>query len=205
MRYLLLVLSKLFALDVSSAHADPIPTYHVTDATMFMGPNLAGDNVSFAFTGPGVDIRGVGGMGCFTWCMGSPIPPGADITLTQIFISYFNMAIVSGVNYDPISEIGVTRPSFFNDSGGLNPIARGFVGSGLTFTEFRMTMPTSGSWSLNFVPTTDENGNSAVAFVNGTFSASEMVQTPEPGTLGLMLVGSAGMWMTRRRRKSRDA
>jgi hypothetical protein len=65
-----------------------------------------------------------------------------------------------------------------------------------------MTMPTNGSWSLNFVPTTDENGNSAMAFVNGTFSASEMVPTPEPGTLGLMLVGSAGIWITRRRRES---
>ena len=174
------MLATLFALDVSSAHADPIPTYHVMDATMFMGPNLAGDNISFTFTGAGVDIRRIGGMGCFTWCMGSPIPPGIDITLTQIFIANFNKAVVGGVTQEPTTDIGVTGPSFFNDSGGLNPIAMGFVGSGPTFTEFRMTMPTNGSWSLNFAPATDENGNSTMAFVNGTCSASEMALTPDP-------------------------
>ena len=81
----------------------------------------------------------------------------------------------------------------------------GFVGSGPTFTEVRMTMPTNGSWSLNVAPATDENGNSTMTFVNGTFSASELALRPEPGTFGPMLVGSASMWMTRRRRKSRDA
>ena len=197
------MLATLFAIDVSSAHAEPIPIYHVTDATMFMRPNVARDHISFAFTGPGVDIRGNGGMGCVAWCSGSPIPPGVTIQLTQIFISNFNRAVVGGVTYDPNSQFGITSPSFFNDSGGLNPIAMGFVGSGLTFIEFRMTMPTNGGWGFNFAPATDLNGNSTVRFVSGTFSAS--APTPEPATLGLMLAGSAGIWITRRRRKSRDA
>jgi len=132
-------------------------------------------------------------MGCFTWCTGDPIPPGVDIHLSQIFISNFNMAVVGGVTYDPATEIGASSPSFFNDSGGLNPIAMGFVGSGPTFTEFRMTMPTNGNWSLNFAPATDPDGNSTMAFVNGTFSTTAMVPTPEPGALGMMLVGSAGI------------
>jgi hypothetical protein len=69
-----------------------------------------------------------------------------------------------------------------------------------------MTMPTNGSWDLHFAPATDENGNAAVRFVNGTFSASAPAPTPEPGTLTLMLVGSAGAaWISRRRRQSRNA
>jgi hypothetical protein len=200
MPYVLLVLVTLFALDVSPARADPIATFPVMDATMFMTPNVVGDNISFTFTGPGMDVRGIGGMACFAWCTGNPIPPGVDTNLTQIFISNFTKAVLGGVTYDPSTEIGVSSPTFFNDSGGLNPIAMGFVGSGPTFAEFQMIMPTNGSWSLNFAPATDEHGNATTRFVNGTFSAS----TPDPGTAVLMLVGSAGLWITRRRTQSCD-
>jgi len=201
MTRLLLLLATLFVVDVSSVHAEPISMFQVTEATMFMRPNVAGDSISFAFTGPGVDVRGVGGMGCFAWCSGAPVPVGIDFDLTQIFISNFATAIVGGVAYNPSTEIGVSSPSFFDVAGGLNPIAMGFIGSGPTFREFRMTMPTNGSWVLNFAPAKDQNGNSTVAFVNGTFSASAAAPTPEPGTLGLMLVASVGVgWITRRRR-----
>jgi hypothetical protein len=206
MRYLLLALTTLFAIDVSSAHADQIPIFHVTDATMFMRPNVSGDNISFEFTGPGVDISGTGGMGCFAWCSGAPIPLGTGTGLSPISITNFDRALVGGIIYEPNTEIAVSIPSFFDDSGGLSPIATGFVGMGPTFTAFRMTMPTNGSWDLNFAPATDENGNAAVRFVNGTFSASAAAPTPEPGTFGLMLAGSAGAaWISRRRRQSRNA
>jgi len=203
---MLVALAALFVIDVSSAHGDPIPTFQVTDAKMFMRPNVAGDNLSFAFTGPGVDIIGIGGMGCFAWCSSAPVPLGAETELSQIFISNFTRAVVGGVIYEPMTDIGVLSPSFFNGSGGLNPIAMGFVGSGPTFSEFRMLMPTGGRWSLTFEPATDENGRAAMRFANGTFAASAPAVTPEPGTFGLMLVGSAGIgWITRRRRRSRDA
>jgi hypothetical protein len=101
MRYLLLVLTTLFAFDVSSARADPIPIFHVTAATMAMRPNVSGDNISFEFTGPGVDIRGTGGMGCFAWCSGAPIPLGTSTRLTPISIANFDRAIVGGVIYAP--------------------------------------------------------------------------------------------------------
>jgi len=204
MTYLLLVLATLLALDMSAAQADPIPTFQVTDATMFMVPNVAGDNLTFAFTGPGVDVRGFGGMACFMWCTGAPIPAGVSTDPTQIFLSAFTMAVVGGVTYDPNTEISVSSPTFFDDSGGLNPVAAGFVGSGPAFTEFQMTLPTNGGWSFNFAPATDENGNSTVRFVNGTFSASAL-PTPEPGTYGLVLAGSAAIaWISRRRIRFRD-
>jgi hypothetical protein len=205
MRYLLLVLATLLVIHVSSARADPIPIFHVTNATMFMRPNVSGDNISFEFTGPGVAISGTGGMGCFAWCSGAPIPVGTGTGLTPIFIANFDRALVGGLSYEPNTEIAVSIPSFFDHSGGLSPFANGFVGMGPTFTAFRMTMPTNGSWSLNFVPATDENGDAAVRFVNATFSASAPAPTPEPGTFALMLAGAGAAWISRRRRQSRNS
>jgi hypothetical protein len=206
-KFPLLMLAALFVIGASSAQADPIPTFDITDAMMFMRPNVAGDHVSFEFTGPGVDIRGVGGMdNCFSWCSGDPIPPGTSVQLNHISVTNFTMAVVGGVAHDPNFEFGVTFPGFFNDSGGLNPLVAGFVGSGETFSEFRMTLPTNGRWNLNFAPAVDENGHATTRFVNGTFSATAPAPTPEPATFALMLVGSAAAgWMTRRRRTSRDA
>jgi hypothetical protein len=202
MRYLLLVLSALFAVDGSRAHADPISAT-VSNATMFMSPNFGtGDNISFKFTGLGVDIEGNGGMACFDWCTGTPIPPGTAINLTHIFTSNFSRAIVGSVAYDPNSDFGVFD-SFFDDAGALRPSVMGFVGEGATFGQFLITMP-SGGWTLNFTPVIDEQGHNTEAFVNGTFSAGTTTPTPtpEPGTLGLMLLGSTGIWITARRRRS---
>jgi len=195
MRYVLLALATVFASDVSTARADPIPTFRVLDATMFMRPNVAGDNISFTFTGPGLDVRGVGGMACFAWCTGDPIPPGVGTSLSQIFISDFTKAVLGGVTYNASTEIGVSSPTFFNATGGLNPMALGFVGSGATFMEFQMIMPTNGNWTLNFAPATDAEGNATMRFVNGTFSASAMTPTPDPATAVLLLVGLAGLWI----------
>lgn len=202
MRYLLLV-TALFAFDVSRAHADPISAA-VDTATMFMGPNFGGgDNISFRFAGSGVKIEGTGGMACFDWCTGDAIPPGTPINLTQIFISNFTSAVVGGVSYDPNSEFGLTDSSFFNSAGGLSGSAMGYVGAGETYNEFFITMP-GGSWTLNFIPVTDEQGNEVSAFVNGTFAAGTPppTPTPEPGTLGLMLLGSTGIGIIARRRRS---
>jgi hypothetical protein len=204
MTYVLLVLATVFAIDVSFARADPISTFLVTDATMFMGSKGGNDdNVRFTFTGPGVDVEGFGGMACFSWCTGTAIPLDGPTELTQIFVGDFTKAVLGGVAYSPQFEISIGQPTFFNASGGLNPIAMGFFGSGPTFSEFRMLLPTNGGWTLNFEPAPDENGNPARRFVNGTFSASAPTPTPEPGTFGLLLAGSAGIkWITRRRRNS---
>jgi hypothetical protein len=170
---------------------------------MFMVPNFGGgDNISFKFTGIGVDIEGIGGMACFDWCTGRPIPPGTPISLTQIFVSNFSSAVVGGVAYDPNSDIGLISSSFFDDAGGLNASVMGFVGEGPTFKIFLMSMPSGGSWTLNFRPATDEQGNNTEAFVHGTFVAGTTTPTPEPGTLGLLLLGSIGIWITARRSSS---
>ena len=51
----------------------------------------------------------------------------------------------------------------------------------------------------------NQSGNPAMSFVDGTFSADAPVVTPEPATLGLMLVGSAGLgWWRRRQQPTSD-
>jgi hypothetical protein len=163
---------------------------------MFMSPNDgSGDNVSFSFTGPGVSIPGIGGMGCFFWCSGQPISdPGGGAS--QVFVSFFNTVILGGISYDP-SSLGFSIFPF-DESGGLNGFATGFAET----TQFNLTLPTNGGWSFDFAPTTDEFGNPAFAFTNGTFFASAPLLTPEPATVGLMLTGLAGI-AGRVRRKAR--
>lgn len=191
MNCLRLTIAILFAACAQCSIADSVPfadiqTFHITQATMFMGPNDgSGDNVGFSFTGPGVNITGIGGMGCFDWCSGGPISDPNIAQPSQIFLTSFGTAIIGGKSYDPST---LAFDSLFDAAGGLNASTAGSVGAGDSFIQFRMTAPTNGSWSFNFAPTVDENGNPAVFFTNGQFSAS-----PEPATVGLMLTGLAGI------------
>jgi len=207
MRDVLLVLATVFAVGVSSARAAPIPLFQVTNATMVMRPNQGDGNLRFTFLGPGLDIEGFGGMACSSWCSGAPIPVDAPTNTSQIFVGNFTKVVLGGVAFTA-DELIMTDPPFFDESGGLNPVAMGFFGSGPTFSEFRMLLPVAG-WDLNFEPAQDENGNPARRFVGGTFSASAPpipTPTPEPGTFALLLAGSTAMgWIVRRHRKLSEA
>lgn len=199
MNYLrLTIIAILFAVTAQFSHANSIPTFQVTQVTMIMGPNDgSGDNVGFSLTGPGVTITGTGGMGCFSWCSGAPIPSTSVAGPSEIFISSFNTVILGGQAFDP-ATLGIDP--FLNAFGGVNAVSSGFVGSGETFLQFNLTAPTNGSWSFQFVPTTDQNGNPAFSFVSGSFSASAPLVTPEPGTISLVFSGLAGIgWITHRR------
>jgi hypothetical protein len=95
MRYVLLVLATLFAIDVSSARAEPLAIFQVTDATMFMLPNRGSGNLRFTFTGPGLDVEGFGGMACFSWCSGDAISLDGPTGLAQIFVGNFTKAVLA--------------------------------------------------------------------------------------------------------------
>jgi hypothetical protein len=194
MNYLRLAIAIMFAVSVQSSYADSIPTFYVTQATMFMGPNDgSGDNVGFSFTGPGVNITGIGGMACFDWCSG-PISDTSIASPSHIFISSLDTVILGGITYDAFS-LGFTGLStFFDESGGLNPSVSGIVGSDVTGPlQFNLILPTKGGWSLNFAPTVDQDGNPAFIFTDGEFRASAPLPTPEPATVGLMLTGLAAI------------
>jgi len=190
----------LCAVGVSSAYADPIPVVHVAEVTIDMGQNRIGDNITFNFSGPGLDIKGFGGMGCFSWCTGDPIARDTPTLTSRVFVANFaTPVVVGGVKFDFLGAAGF---GFFDDFGGLNHIVDAFADS----TEFTFIMPTNGGWTLNFVPDVDEHGNPAIRFINGRFFASAPPQpTPEPATVGLVLAGSAGLgWITRRRKQLRS-
>jgi hypothetical protein len=196
-----LAIVMVCAVGVSSAYADPIPIFHATEVNMFMEPNLVGDNVRFGFTGPGLDIEGVGGMGCFSWCTSQPIPPGSPTPFSRVSIANFTTVVVNGTSFSSF-DLGSVGTPFFDDFGGVNHVVNAFVGAGPGSIRFDLIMPTNGAWTLNFVPAIDENGNAAIVFANGRFSASAPAPTPEPATLGLVLAGSAGLgWITRRRKR----
>ena len=83
--YLRLAIAIVFAVTAHCSYADSIPTFHITEVLMFMGPNDgSGDNVGFSFTGPGVEITGIGGMACFDWCSGLISDPNNAFTKPDI-------------------------------------------------------------------------------------------------------------------------
>jgi hypothetical protein len=198
MNCLRLAIAILFAFCAQCSYADSIPTFHITEASMIMGPNDGeGDNVRFILTGPGVNITGVGGMACFDWCSGQPVPGDTVIFTTQIFITQFFSATIGGIKYNPDL---LMFDSLFDDSGGLNALSSGYVGADVDFIQFNMTAPHNGSWSFDFEPVMDENGNLAYVFREAEFSASAPLPTPEPATVGLMLTGLAGIGAISKRR-----
>src|SRR5215831_12709417 len=98
MNYLRLAIAILLAAFAQCVYADSIPTFHITEATMFMGINDgSGDNLDFSFTGPGVNITGFGGMGCTDWCSGLLISDPVGFP-SQIFVTAYETAIVGGTS-----------------------------------------------------------------------------------------------------------
>lgn len=196
MNSLRLVIAILLTAFAQLTYADSIPTFHITQVTMHMGPNDgSGDNVSFTFTGPGVSITGIAGMGCFSsgsWCTGLPVPD-QNASPEQVFLSSINTLVIAGTTYDGMSLGFVGANGFFDPSGGVNGFVSAIVGTDTGAFQFNLTLPTDGSWGFAFDPTTDEFGNPAFVFTEGSFSASAPVPTPEPGTIGLLLTGLAAI------------
>jgi len=201
MNRLLSVIVVAFVLLAPCAFADSI-NINITYVTASMGPNSgSGDNISFILIGPGTRITGVGGMACFTWCSG-PIPDLNSVGTSQVFISFFTSALVGGINYDPNSDIAIFC-CLFSGSGDLNGSASGFVGEGETFKSMNLTLPGGGGWRLNFTFFPASGGSPPYyQFVNGTFTAgTPSAEVPEPGTLGLMAMGMAGIVGALRRKR----
>ena len=102
MKRFLFVTLLLFVL-AHCVYADNIPTFNVTQATIFVGVNNgSGDNVGFVFDGPDISVTGHGGIGCFDWCSFNTFAPGDSLFpgIGQIFLSSVGLTI-GGQTYDP--------------------------------------------------------------------------------------------------------
>jgi hypothetical protein len=187
MKNLRLALPLLLAVSVRPLKADSVPTYQITKAIFSMGPNTEGANASFVFTGPGTTITGFGGFACQEWCSG-PFTD-ASVMVGEFFLSSFSSVVIGGVNYG--SDLSLCC-SFMPD-GQLIPSVTGFVGVADTFHEIRLLLP-QGAWTLHFVDVPPEGDfPGGQQFVHGEFLATAPLITPEPGTIGLMLTGLAGI------------
>jgi hypothetical protein len=189
MKRLLCVVAMVFVVLGPYVYADGIPSIstNITYVTVSMGPNDgSGDNASFTMIGPGTEITGVAGMGCWSWCSGDFTNNPVD--LSQLFIGPFTSATVNGVNYDPDSEFSLFCCAF--NGADLNSSVSGQVGSGDTFAQLQLTLPGGGNWNLTFI----DGGAEGEAFVHGTFTAGTPPSSvPEPGMIGMMATGLVGI------------
>ena len=188
-----------FVVSAPRAYADSIPTLdiNITYATAGMGPE---GGVSFTLYGPGTTISGYGGMFC-PWCF-VPITDLSSVDPGQVFVGAYLNVTIAGTSYNP--DLFSVSCCLFTGSGTLNGSASGFVGQDETFRYLNLTLPTGGGWNFNFDFFPAMNGNPAFyLFSGGTFAAgTPPAATPEPGTLGFMvtgLAGIAGLFRTRRR------
>src|SRR5271165_5982515 len=167
MKHLPWVVVMLFVVFAPCAYANSIPVLdvNITYVTVSMFPNDgSGDNAFVTLIGPGTEITAFGGMACFAWCSGV-IPDLNSVSTSQLFVGSFASATVLGTSYDPNSEFGLFC-CVFSDSGLLNPSVSGQAGSGDTFVELFLTLPTPGSWNLTF-----DSGEGGYLFVYGEFTA----------------------------------
>jgi len=193
MTYRHLALVSLLVLCSQFTLADSIRTYWITSISMQMSPSDgSGDNIFFSFSGPNISFTGIGGMGCFDWCTTDPIYGTPSVSPSQVFISNFLDPVIVGGRPTPSFDFGFEGQGLFNNFGGVYPFVTGFAGEGDSFTEFNLILPRNGNWGASFSyipPSGDQPGY--YLFGGALFEAS--AATPEPGTIGLMLTGLAGI------------
>jgi len=210
------------------AYADSISTFRITRAVVFVG--AGSDNAGFLLTGPGISIAGDGGIACQRdWCDGQIFPAGgpsaANFFHDQIFLEenrveigghvltddtldltpFLELTTFGGFTFPVNATVGATfkgcQPAAMPDS------FTGTAGSGDEFTTFILQMPTGGKFcsTWTFVAASDEFPDEFPAgfvFTEGKFVASTV---PEPGTLGLVGCGLAGIVAAVRKRSRQRA
>lgn len=197
MKRLLWVVVMLLVVFAPCSYADSISIFNIAQVTGYMSPNYgSGDNIFFIFTGPGTSIEAIGGMACFEWCSGNLIPDLNSVYIGETFVNQpFGSVKIGGTTYDPAS---VGYDCCFFSSGSLNGSVTLFAGQGDTYKEIMLTLPQGGGWDLTF----EGDSLNGYWFTSGEFTAgSPYAPIPEPGTLGLMATGLAGIVGVIRRKR----
>jgi hypothetical protein len=180
------------------AYADSNPTFNITQETFSFG--FEGEGF-FTLSGPGTNISGDAAVSCQDWCNGQIFPPGSDMGGAlgfdgQLFIEVFTSARIGGHTFDSqylqfADILAIQVPACGN------PIS-GSAGSDTGPLVFTLRMPPCGSLSENFVFIPELGG---YTFHDGSYFAGTPTSAPEPGTLGLLVAGLAGIVGAARRRR----
>jgi hypothetical protein len=207
-------LAMLLVVVAQCAFADTISTFDITGVAIsvvqFGGDN---NNLRLVFTGPGTDISASGVILCQSWCgvekifpagSKSPVPFGPE----DIYLEGLSTVRVGGQSFFP-DATGLEGPLALSFSGGFTFPVKGssftacqpasisspITGSGSAtsgqFIDFALLMPAGGKFCSTWDFSPAFPGSPAgYQFVKGNFVAGV---TPEPGTLGLMASGLAGL------------
>ena len=193
------------------SYANSVPTF-TTQANIRFLTNENGENQVSMFQAPELSLTAYGSAYC-SWCaVGEGLTPGSSldpsIDLSWEEATYGNVTIGGQgyrcEGYCPLYGPGLTSlRSFTFPTNGQNftvmvpavmtgPI-HGFVYTGQTNQFFDLQIP-RGNLVLTFDFERGQNGYpSRYYFSQGVFTTPGFVTTPEPGTLGLMASGVAGI------------
>lgn len=211
MKRFLWVVTMLFVVFAPFVYADGIPIFGVTQAIIPFIFNGNGDNDAFSFIGPGINISGGGTAQC-DWCtFDFSLTPGSSLNPSigrLIFDNTYGTATIGGQTFDlsggflfdsSITALdSFTFPTDGRSSFTVN-VPAGFSeqfiqGNAPSFGNYNLQILGYGvgTMSLNFtfVPQYSGGPPSYYEFSRGQFS---LVSAPEPGTLGLMATGLAGI------------
>lgn len=210
MKRLLWVAMMLFVVFAPCAYADGIPIFGVTQAIIPFVTNGNGDNEAFTFIGPGININGGGTVQC-DWCtfFDFSLTPGSSVTPGIGLVTFDNTngtATIGGQTFDlsggylfSSSILALDSITFPTDGRSNFTVS---VPAGFSEQFIQGSAPLLGNYnlqilgygvgtmSLNFTFVPQNGAPSYYQFSRGQFT---LVSAPEPGTLGLMATGLAGI------------
>lgn len=209
MKRLLWAIALVVPIFAQWAHADSITMFVAQANIHFVANCCGGDNQHATFIGPGVNLTASGDVSC-SWCgpatvflvPGSSLTPNVDNrSLDFVFVTgvlvFDGQPQVVNPNDSGLFATGITAlGSFRFPTNGRNftvtvpamldgPLGGG-TGEGPTLHSFDLQIPT-GKLVLNFDFVRDGT-TPYYQFSHGVFTT-----VPEPGTLGLMASGLAGI------------
>lgn len=204
MKRLLWKVVMLVVVLVPCSYAD---SFRITQVMASMEPRTgnSGDNLFFTFTGPGTTFQASGMMQCYPWCYNDqellPTPSAGSIGDIYVTAGSYGPAMIGGKTY---SVVSYDPASFFGPEGVLNSSVVVLVDQGGVQKEIELALPENGgAWNFhfNYIPAHDDYSGGYV-FSHGEFyAASPPTPVPEPGTLGLMATGLAGITSLIRRKR----
>ncbi|MGC2197734.1 MAG: PEP-CTERM sorting domain-containing protein [Terriglobales bacterium] len=205
MKRLLWKVVMLVVVFVPCSYAD---SFQITQVTGSMDPRTGQtfETILFTFTGPGTTFQAFGAMQCYPWCYNDQgLQPDTSTSIGEVFVTSifgpgFGPVILGGKTYN---VAGFDQTSFFSTGGALNPSVVLLVDQGAGLKEAELTLPQNGGWTFHFdyIPPHDDSPGGYL-FNHGEFyNASPPTPVPEPGTLGLMATGLAGITGLIRRKR----